>query len=380
MSCVFISETALPALFSKKDNSPKVQAMKATIKWVLLGWITVLIGCKQENETSDLVFNPRTYDVLVPSYVVAYLGDLPQPPENKMTHEGVALGRQLFFDVRLSDDFSMSCATCHLQENGFSDPRPFSQGTNGAFGDRNAMSIVNLAWSNNLFWDGRRHTLESQAHDPVTNPVEMRNTWPTVVSRLQQDESMVNMFFKAFGTTTVDSTLVMKAIAQFERTLISFNSPYDRFFYYGDTLMLNASQKRGLDLFFGEAECVHCHSGPLLTDNSIRNNGLDEMPMDPGLAGVSNLEMDWGKFKVPTLRNIAQTSPYMHDGRFETLEQVIDHYDHGVYATSPNLDIEMGVYAEGLGLTAQEKTDLVNFLMSLTDQEFLTSIKFQLNE
>lgn len=350
-------------------------------KLVVLFNLSVLLislaSCTKDNTpVIEPSYSPTPYPLEIPNYATSYLGNMPIPDDNPMTIEGVELGRKLFFEKMLSDDFSVSCASCHFQENSFSDPNQFSQGTNGAFGDRNAMAIVNLGWSDSLFWDGRAIGLEGQAHDPVTNPVEMRNDWITVVQRLQDDDNYPELFFSAFGTTTIDSILVTKAIAQFERSMLSFNSPYDKFFYEGDTIMLNQSQKRGFDLFYGEAECVHCHSGPLLTDNEFRNNGLDVILTDLGYGFVTGQSHDNGKFKVPTLRNIAESAPYMHDGRLYTLEEVIEHYNSGVDSTSPNIDPEMHVYYTGLGLTPQEKFDLVNFLKSFSDTEFLENVDF----
>ena len=319
------------------------------------------------------VYDPTFVTLDIPDYAISYLGEPSFPVDNPLTEEGIKLGRLLFYETLLSDDLSMSCASCHLQSAAFGDSEQFSQGTNGAFGDRNAMNIVNLAWSPSLFWDGRRNTLEEQAHDPVTNPVEMRNDWNIVVKRLQNHDQYPDLFYEAFGTSVIDSNLVTKAISQFERTLLSFDSPFDRFFYDGDTLMLNTSQKNGYDLFFGQAECIHCHLGPLFTDNTLRNNGLDATLTDIGYGNVTELSTDNGKFRVPTLRNIAESAPYMHDGRFASLEQVVEFYNSGVQGASPNLDPEMNHFALGLNLTTQEKADLVNFLKTLSDDTYLTN-------
>lgn len=338
--------------------------------------VVFFVACKKENVAVEPVYNPTSVSLNVPSYVTSYLGAAIDPSDNPLTKEGIRLGRMLFYDRSLSDDKSMSCASCHLQSNSFNDANQFSQGTNGAFGERNAMSIVNLAWATSMFWDGREPSLETQAHDPVTNMLEMRNNWKTVEERLQSDALYPDLFFKAFGTKTIDSILVTKAIAQFERTLTSFNSPFDGFFYGGDTTLLNSSQKRGYDLFFGDAECIHCHSGPLLTDNNFKNNGLNAVFTDLGRGGYNGISTDNGKFKVPTLRNIAKSAPYMHDGRFSSLEQVVEFYNSGVVGSSPNLDPNMAAYAIGLNLTSQDKADLVNFLKTFTDNEFLNNPDF----
>lgn len=350
------------------------------ISYITLGCFVLLMACNKKEDgpikNEPPVFNPTPLSISYPSWVKIYAGQMPEPVDNATTVEGVALGRKLFYDKKLSDDMTMSCASCHVLANGFSDPRAFSVGTNGAAGDRNAMAIINMGWSNKFFWDGRRPSLELQAHDPVTNPIEMRNTWTAVVNRLQSDPVYPGMFFKAFGKTTIDSNMVTKAIAQFERTLVSFNSRFDKFYFEGDTTRLSDTEKRGKDLFFGKADCNHCHSDALLTDNAFRNNGLDVTLTDIGLGKVSGQSTDNGKFKVPTLRNIALTAPYMHDSRFTTLEQVVEFYDHQVKQTSPNIDVNMDQIKNGLNLTTQEKADLVAFLKTFTDSSFINNAAF----
>jgi len=345
--------------------------------WVVAGIAAAVVAihaCKKEKtKEPDEVYSPTAKKITVPTYVVNYVGDMPHPSDNPLTEEGVALGRKLFYDKMLSNDRTMACATCHKQENGFDDFRQFSQGTNGAFGDRNAMPIINLGWAKTFFWDGRRETMEGQAHDPVTNPIEMANKWPEVVTRLQADANYPKLFFKAFGTRTIDSNLVVKAIAQFERTMVSFNTRFDKYFYQSDTTVLDAAEKRGLVLFTGDALCNTCHMmNTLFTDHGFRNNGLDVNPADNGLMKFSGKAEDRGKFKVPGLRNIAQTAPYMHDGRFATLEDVVNYYSSGVKQSSPNIDEHMVPFGSGLNLTAQQKSDLVAFLKTLSDQEFLS--------
>lgn len=345
--------------------------------WILAGiaaGAVAIHACKKEDKTTipEEVYSPTAKTINVPQYVVKYLGEMPHPEDNPLTEEGIVLGRKLFYDKMLSNDGTMACATCHKQENGFDDFRQFSQGTNGSFGDRNAMPIVNLGWAKSFFWDGRRESLESQAHDPVTNPIEMANNWPEVVTRLQADANYPSLFFKAFGTRTVDSNLVVKAIAQFERTMVSFNTRFDKYFYQGDTDALNASEKRGLMLFTGDGLCNTCHMmNTLFTDHQSRNNGLDINPADAGLMKFTGKPEDRGKFKVPTLRNIAQTAPYMHDGRFANLDDVLNFYSANVVQASPNLDEHMIPFGNGLSLSEQDKKDLIAFLKSLSDEEFL---------
>lgn len=327
-------------------------------------------GCRPERHWEHQL---EPYPLEVPWYFSSYLGkELDEP-----TRATVRLGRHLFHDRLLSVDRSVSCASCHLQENAFSDPRPFSEGVNNGVGDRNAMAIINLAFDEDFFWDGRRHSLVAQAHDPVVHPLEMGNDWEEVESRLRDHDHYPRMFFEAFGNLDIDSNQVTQAIAAFETTLISTSSPFDAYFYEGSMDALDSAALRGFDLFFGEAECIHCHAGPLLTDQTFKSNGLDSEVTDPGLGGVTGLDADLAKFKVPTLRNIAQSAPYMHDGRFATLMEVVEHYDSGVHADAPNLDPDMVIYTEGLGLSASQKADLVAFMESFSDPAFLTNPAFR---
>lgn len=308
----------------------------------------------------------------IPAHATAYVGiELDEPLRAQ-----VELGRHLFYDPLLSADGTVSCASCHLQANGFSDPRALSVGVGGGLGDRNAMALVNLGFDNAFFWDGREHSLSDQAFDPIRHPLEMAESWGNVEQKLRQSETYPKLFFEAFGNLDIDSNQVTQAIAAFETTMLSFDAPFDAFFYDGEMDMLDSAALRGFELFFGDAECVHCHAGPLLTDQTFKSNGLDGAVTDPGLGAISGLDSDLGKFKVPTLRNIAQTAPYMHDGRFATLFEVVEHYNSGVDSLAPNLDPDMHIYASGLNLTVQQKLDLVAFMESFTDEGFLTNPAF----
>ena len=248
--------------------------MRKTLLLVGIAMLFVVVyACKKEEPDPtppELVYDPTYISVETPAYVKNYVGDMQHPSDNPLTAQGVDLGRRLFYEKMLSDTKTISCASCHKQENAFDDPRPFSEGTNGTFGDRNAMAIVNAGWETSFFWDGRRSSLEGQAHDPVTNPIEMANTWPEVVTRLQNSTVYPDLFFKAFGTRTVDSNLVVKAIAQFERTLVSFNSKFDTYYHKGDTTVFTQQEKNGLDIFIGKGMCNNCHAmNTLLTDREF---------------------------------------------------------------------------------------------------------------
>lgn len=306
----------------------------------------------------------------LPDFVITYYGRMPVPPDNPTTEEGVALGRKLFYDSRLSRNNTMNCGTCHRQGHGFSDFRQFSIGLDNQTGLRNAPGLANVGFVSQLFWDGRAHSLEQQARDPITNPIEMDSKWDTIVTRLNTDSLYPALFYKAFGSSLIDSIHILKAIAQFERTFISFNSRYDAFYFEGNIDTFTQKELKGLDIFMGKGFCNHCHSDVLLTDNFFRNNGLDAKP-DSGLAKITHKKEDIGKFKVPSLRNIAVTAPYMHDGRFATLRDVVDFYSDSVHPSSPNIDAHMEPFGYGLHLTEEEKNDLIAFLKTLTDSSFL---------
>lgn len=340
--------------------------------------LVALVACRKDPTLEEpLTTGPTPLVLQIPTYITDS-GHYPHVvPNNPLTVEGVALGRLLFHEKALSDDYSLSCASCHLQENAFSDPRRFSIGTNGATGHRQAMAVVNLAFDHFLFWDGRVETLEEQAARPVIDPAEMRNTWPTVVARLQALPAYAPLFEKAFGSPGIDSARVGMAIAQFERTLLSFDSRYDRYTYGGDMGAMTEQELRGQDVFFRRGHCVDCHRAPLFADHAMRNNGLDSVFTDLGMGAVTGVTAHNGRFKVPTLRNIGVTAPYMHDGRFNTLEEVVDFYADDVHTNTPFLDNHMEPWLAGqVNLSAQDRADLVAFLHTLTDQSFLTNPTF----
>ncbi len=299
------------------------------------------------------------------------------PASNPTTVEGVALGRRLFYDQRLSGDETQSCGSCHQQAFAFTDGgRRFSLGIDGIEGTTNAPAIINALYIPDLFWDGRSATLEEQALEPVPNPIEMHVEWDVAVARLQADEELVDDFESAFGTRTVTKELVVRAIAQFERTLVSNNSRFDK--YVRGELELTPQELRGFDRykFENEGDCFHCHAlGGLFTHNVFANNGLDADP-DPGRFANTGDEFDMGKFRAPTLRNIEVTGPYMHDGRFDTLEQVLDHYGGGMQ-DGPNFDSKLFLHlTQGRTFSTQAKADIIAFLKTLTDEEFLTNPDF----
>ena len=304
------------------------------------------------------------------------------PSNNPQTVEGVALGRKLFYDPILSGNGTQACASCHAPANAFVDTNRFSTGIDFLQGNRNAMPIFNIAWNftDKYFWDGRALGVEGQAFGPVVNPIEMHNTWVNAVSSLQSHPTYPSLFNAAFGTTTIDSVLVTKAIAQFERTLISANSKFDRFLLGLEAL--TPQEASGFNLFMDQqgGDCFHCHGSggnPLWTDNMFHNNGLDATFTDLGLGAITSNPADNGKFKTPSLRNLVFTPPYMHDGRFQTIDEVIDHYSTGVVMSS-TIDPMMEYATQGgVQLTPSEKADLKAFLLSLTDNDFVVNPAFQ---
>ena len=299
------------------------------------------------------------------------------PSDNPLTEEGIKLGKKLFYDPILSGDNTMSCTDCHFQISSFANNLQYNIGIDGISGNRNAMALINLAWLKDFNWDGSVSDLESQAFEPVINPIELHAlNWKEVSSKLMQSEEYKDLFELAFNTRIIDSTNVVKAIAQFERTLISADSKFDKFLDY--RVSLTPSELRGKEIFTTEkGDCFHCHSYPLFTSNDFHNNGLDpELEMDNGRFNVTGDINDKGKFKSPSLRNIELTAPYMHDGRFQTLEEVIEHYNFGGH-NSTTIDPSMKKVGIGLGLSQQNKVDLINFLKTLTDTSFINNPDFQ---
>ena len=339
-----------------------------------------LVACNQDDGNGGYTATPVTLEL--PAFFEANILPPVLPEENPLTEEGIALGKKLFFDPILSANGTQACATCHRPENAFTDPRQFSIVIDGSIGIRNSMPLQNLIWNygQKFFWDGRAPSIEAQALEPITNPIEMANTWPNAVASLQNDPEYPMLFEKAFGTTKIDSALTSRAIAQFVRTMITANSRFDQF--QRGEINLTPSEMNGLNVFLDETkgDCFHCHGNPLnplWTDNIFHNNGLDEFPPDKGLGLVTGDPRDDGKFKTPSLRNLAFTAPYMHDGRFATLDEVINHYSEGL-VYSETVDPLMKKIAQGgVQLSEEDKADLKAFLLSLSDPSFINNPDFR---
>lgn len=288
---------------------------------------------------------------------------------NPVTKEGFELGRKLFYDGILSRDGSISCGSCHIQYSAFTQHgHNVSHGIDDRLGTRNSPPTQNLAWSTSFFWDGGVFNLDLFSMSPIENPVEMDEKLPHVISKLNNHPLYPALFEKAFGSREVTGANLMKALSQFMLMLVSADSRYDKYMQ-GDTSVLSATEKKGMQLFM--ANCNTCHTAPLFTDNKFHNNGLLQTA-DKGRSIITLNPEDQYKFKTPSLRNAEKTTPYMHDGRFETLEEVLKHYHSGV-RPSATLD---PLLTNGIRLSTEEQEQVVAFLKTLTDSKFITDKRF----
>jgi len=331
---------------------------------------TINAAPERENHTGAAVLMPLGKPVKIKAPLG--LPPVPIPPDNPPTEDTIALGRRLYYDPGLSVDGTVSCATCHAPNLGFRDGKALSNGVGGQLGTRKAPTVVNAVYNSLQFWDGRSPNLEKQVEGPMTNRVEMGNTPEGVVKYLQSDTKYRQLFAKAWGTEQITLDLVTKSIASFERTVVIGNSPFDRFYYGGDKKAISPAAQRGLKLFLNQKKgnCSVCHvigsKHALFTDNKFHNIGVGADTRgnfaDAGRYAQTKNAADMGAFKTPTLRNIAETAPYMHDGSQPTLKDVVDHYVGGG-TSNPHLDKE--IHALDF-LTFDERADLKAFLNSLT--------------
>ncbi|MES2629407.1 MAG: cytochrome c peroxidase [Bacteroidota bacterium] len=354
-------------------------------KWIVTAAVVAgFFSCQKPDPVEE---TPKTYPQAT-AYEIRrplFFPEMDIPAENPLTVEGIALGKKLFYDPILSGNNTLSCGGCHNPDNAFTDPRRFSKGIDGVDGPRNSMPLFNLGYQAMYFWDGRAETLEKQILEPVPNPVEMHQSWKKSMEKLSASAEYRGLFGKAFGSERIDSVVVTKAIAQFLRTLVSSDSKFDK--YRRGEATLTAEEFAGLNLFMREggdpdvvtggqngADCFHCHGfGDMqFTDYLIHNNGLDSVFRDPGAGGITRRPQDMGKFKTPSLRNVGLTAPYMHDGRFGTLEEVIEHYNSGGHKSS-TIDPFMKYTTGGLNLSPQAKKQLIAFLRTLDDPTFVSN-------
>jgi len=299
------------------------------------------------------------------------LPPVPIPPDNPPTEETIALGRRLFYDPQLSADGTISCASCHAPQFAFSDNQPLSDGVGGKLGTRHSPTVINSAYNSLQFWDGRAPSLEEQAKGPMTNPVEMAHSLEGVVKRLQADPKYPGLFKMAWGTDQITIDMVVKSIASFERTVIAGDSPFDRFYYGHDSKALPSAAQRGLIIFISakKGNCAVCHTigndYALFTDNKFHNLGVGADTRgnlnDLGRFAETKNDADMGAFKTPTLRNLANRGPYMHDGSFPSVKDTLAHYIGGGN-WNPHLDKE--IHSLDV-LIFDERDDLLQFLDSL---------------
>ncbi len=301
----------------------------------------------------------------------------PQPvytfENNQLTQNGFVLGRKLFYDPRLSRDNTISCGTCHQQFAAFSHlDHAVSHGINNLLGKRNAPALFNMAWMPTFFWDGGVINIENQPINPIQNPVEMDLPIADVITKLKGDDTYKTMFTSAFGSDTINSQRIFRALAQFMAAMVSNNSKYDKYVRGESGGNFDEQELRGLSLF--RTKCALCHTEPMFTDYKYRNDGLraDSNTGDVGRMLITGNVQDQFKFKVPSLRNIALTAPYMHDGRFSTLDAVIEHYRSDIFQwrnTDPALRFN-------IALSDQDKADIISFLKTLSDETFTHDPRF----
>lgn len=342
--------------------------------------LVVFNSCDEEASTviDNPEYNPTPFEVNLPDHFFS-----PQfPIDNPLTEEGVELGRHLFYETKLSADNTQSCGSCHNQKFAFTDNgQKFSTGITGAVGRRNSMAIFNLFYhKQGLFWDGRAKTLREQALIPIEDPTEMNETLENVVSKLQDEELYRDLFYSAFGSNEITSQKIGLALEQFMLSMVSADSKFDK--VQAGLSEFTLDELKGQDLFNAEfspipgtsaGDCFHCHGGPDFSNHRFFNNGLDStFDSDKGRFEVTGKEQDLGKFKAPSLRNIELTAPYMHDGRFKTLEEVLIHYDSHV-KSAPNLDPNLFASRGKLNLGDEEIEYLIAFLKTLTDTSFVNN-------
>ena len=332
-----------------------------------LGVFMLLFGCRKP--VDDVIPTLEPYNLKIPT-------GFPIPEfaeDNPLTVEGIKLGKKLFFDKRLSRDGSLSCASCHLVGLGFTDNLAVSIGVDGAVGSRNSPTLANTVYQDRYFYDGGVPTLELQVLAPIHNKQEMDFNILDLVDLLNEDEELVALSKKVYQRDVIDPWVITRAISNYERIMISGNSRYDQYYYQGNTNVMTAQEIEGMNLFFSdELKCAECHSGFNFTNNDYANIGLYEVYEDFGRERISFDSTDIGKFKVPTLRNIELTSPYMHDGSIETLEEVIDFLNTGGMEHANKSE-----FIVPLNLSSTQKTNLIVFLKTLTDTEFINNPIFQ---
>ena len=334
---------------------------KLTVFAMLFLSIALMYACSKNED--GIIPEQRKIAFTIPS-------NFPAPTynfeENKLTDAGFALGKKLFYDARLSADKSVSCGSCHQQFAAFANlDHKVSHGVDNCQGKRNAPPLFNLVWQKAFFWDGGVKNIETSPLNAFTDVCEMKTDIETVVAFLKNTAPYPEMFKQAFGSTEINSQNVLKSITQFMGVLVSGNSKYDKVMRKESGFSFTSDELLGYNLF--KEKCVSCHAEPFFTDSSYRSNGLDVVSTDDGRSHITGIKSDIGKFRVPTLRNIEYTAPYMHDGHFYGLDEVLEHYNSGVKA-SENLDPSL---KNGIQLNSSERVQIKAFLKTLTDNEFI---------
>lgn len=330
------------------------------IALVILLFFTLLwiVACQSNQPTSSNEIIRFKYPSYIPKISI--------PEDNQPTLARIELGRRLFYDKRLSKNETQNCASCHSLSSAFTDGKTVSLGAHGKPGKRNAPTLANLAWSKSFMAEGGVPSLEMQVLAPIQDSIEMDMPLPEAAERLRKDAHLNALSLSAYNRE-IDEYVIVRAIACFERSFISFDTRFDRWYYLKDETAFSDSEKNGKGIFFSDkASCNKCHTLPFFTDGDFYNVGLYESYPDAGRQRVSHLDADNGKFKTPTLRNIELTAPYMHDGSLATLEEVIELYNKGG-EVHPNKDFRI----QPLELTDQQKRDLLAFLKTLTDWNFV---------
>lgn len=361
-----------------------------TLLFLAFGLLLIAYACQQDPVNTDcpgcpdedlaaIPYQPAPYDLALPGW----MPDPAIPADNPLTVEGVALGRHLFYDPILSADSTMSCFSCHQQDKGFTTGTAHSVGVLGEATHRSAPSLVNTVfYGDRLLWDGGARSIEDIVLVAVELPVELNDDWDNVLRKLRRSPRYPAMFRRAFGIerrADITKEMAARAVAQFVRSIVSHDARFDRVIWENDG-WLTAAEERGRQLFFLEQldqteehpGCSHCHFNPLFTNNDFKNNGIEDVGSladfpDPGRGAVTGNLYDNGRFKVPSLRNIAATAPYMHDGRYANLSEVLDHYSSGGHGVA-NEDVNIRPFT----LTERQKQDMIAFLHTLTDSTLLT--------
>lgn len=344
------------------------------MKKTYLGLLSIFLflSCTSDKDDSDYQNIPIAYQVPSNFPPLAY-----NMADNPLTEKGFELGKKIFYDGRLASDGVVSCGFCHIQEDAFTHHgHTFSHGVGDGVGVRNAPPIQNMAYQTQFFWDGAADHIELLSMAPISNELEMNGNIIAIINMMKNDSSYKRLYKQAFANGEINSENMLKALAQFMTLLTSSNSRFDKYRRNELGGILTTQELAGYAIF--NQKCASCHATDIFTDNSFRNNGLPINPSinDKGRYRVTGLDEDKYRFKVPSLRNIEKTAPYMHDGRFYTLEAVLDHYDSGV-AQTQNLDPSLqhaGTF--GIPLSSTEKAQLITFLKTLTDNEFLSNPKF----